>query len=80
MYTVYTSEEKFILDEAKRIIKKGKKRNRENIVSKVKHKSAAIGLITLSVITPIVTGDATASVFLLPLGIGALFTKEKVIM
>lgn len=77
MYTVYTSEEKFIIDEARRIIKKGKRKNRENIISKVKQKFTAIGLIAMSIITPIITGDATMSVFLLPLGIGALFMKGE---
>lgn len=76
MYKIYTSEEKFIIDEARRIIKKRKRKNRENIISKVKQKFNAIGLIIISIITPILTGDATVSAFLLPLGIGALFINE----
>lgn len=77
MYKVYTSEEKLILDEARRIIKKRKRENMYNIISKVKQKFNAIGLIAMSIITPIITGDATVSAFLLPLGIGALFMKES---
>ena len=77
MHTVYTSEEKFIIDEARRIKKKRKRKNMYNIISMLKQKLNAIGLIVISIITPIITGDATASAFLLPLGIGALFIKDS---
>lgn len=45
-------------------------------------KQKALGgvLIVVSVLLPILLQDVTASVFLLPLGIGVVATKEKVVL
>ena len=44
-------------------------------------KQKALGgvLVAVSVLLPIILQDVTASVFLLPLGIGVIATKEKVV-
>lgn len=47
----------------------------------IKQKLSGLTLATVGIITPILLdGDATFSLFALPLGIWLLFTKEKVMM
>lgn len=45
----------------------------------IKQKLIGILLIVLSVISAIVTGDGTASLFLVPVGIYVTLTKEMII-
>lgn len=45
----------------------------------VKQKALGGVLVGLSVLIPVILQDITASVFLLPLGVGVMVTKEKVI-
>lgn len=44
-----------------------------------KQKALGCALIAVSVLLPILLQDVTASVFLLPLGIGVVATKDKVV-
>lgn len=44
-----------------------------------KQKALGGALVAVSVIIPLLLQDITASAFLLPLGIGVMVTKEKVI-
>ena len=42
----------------------------------IKQKLLGIGLLVLSVVTILVSMDATIAVFLIPMGLYTLFTKE----
>lgn len=44
-----------------------------------KQKALGGALVAVSVLIPVLLQDITASVFLLPLGVGVMVTKEKVI-
>lgn len=44
-----------------------------------KQKALGGALVAVSVLIPLLLQDITASVFLLPLGVGVMVTKEKVI-
>ncbi len=44
-----------------------------------KQKALGGALVAVSVLIPLLLQDITASVFLLPLGVGVMATKEKVI-
>ena len=78
MYTrQITSEETYTLSEARRIINA----ERESLLYKAKQKLLGILAISVSIASPLLLdGDATISLFMLPLGLYLLFTKEKVIM
>lgn len=79
MYT-RTSEETYTLAEAKRIINEEKLQKRELFLHKAKQKLLGIIAIGISIIIPfIMDGDATISLFMLPMGLYALFTKEDII-
>lgn len=59
--------------------RKQKAKKREVTLYYLKQKLSGFVLVVVSVLCPIVLdGDATASVFFLPLGLYLLFTKEKV--
>lgn len=74
-----TSEQKYTLAEARRIIEREKEEKKEIIIHNVKQKLLGLAAIGLSIITPILCdGDATISVLMLPLGIYAIFTKENI--
>ena len=45
----------------------------------IKQKLVGGSLVVLSVLCPLLLQDITASVFLLPLGVGVMVTKDKVI-
>lgn len=45
-----------------------------------KQKALGGALVAVSVLLPLLLQDITASVFLLPLGIGVVATKEKVVL
>ena len=76
-----TSEETYTLLEAKRIINAVRQAKREKILYYAKQKLLGILAIGISIASPLLLdGDATFSLFALPLGIWLLFTKEKVMM
>lgn len=75
-----TSEETYTLKEARKIIEMEHAQKREVFISKAKQKLLGIIAIGISIIIPfIMDGDATVSLFMLPMGLYALFTKENII-
>ena len=82
MYTrIITSEQKYTLEDAKRIIEAEQREKRESLLYYAKQKFIGLLAIGISIASPILLdGDATISIIMLPLGIYTLFTKEKVIM
>ena len=82
MYTrIITSEQKYTLEDAKRIIEAEQREKRESLLYYAKQKFIGLLAIGISIASPILLdGDATISIIMLPLGIYMLFTKEKVIM
>ena len=82
MYTrIITSEQKYTLEDAKRIIEAEQKEKREIFLYKAKQKFIGMLAIGISIASPLLLdGDATISIIMLPLGLYLLFTKEKVIM
>ena len=76
-----TSEETYTLREARRIINAERKAKRESLLYKAKQKFIGLLAIAVSIASPLLLdGDATISLFMLPLGLYLLFTKKKVIM
>ena len=57
-------------------LKQEKKRERRGLL---KQKIYGGVLVLLSVLCPVLLGDCTVSAFLLPLGVGVMVTKDKVI-
>ena len=82
MYTrIITSEQKYTLEDAKRIIEAEQKEKRESLLYYAKQKFIGMLAIGISIASPLLLdGDATICVIMLPLGIYMLFTKEKVVM
>ena len=82
MYTrQITLEETYTLSEAKRIINAERQAKREALLYYAKQKLFGVVAIGVSIASPLLLdGDATISLIMLPLGIYALFTKEKVVM
>ena len=82
MYTrIITSEQKYTLEDAKRIIEAEQKEKREMFLYKAKQKFIGMLAIGISIASPLLLdGDATISIIMLPLGIYILFTKKKVVM
>ena len=74
-----TSEKTYTLREARRIINAERKEKRESLLYKAKQKLLGILAIGISIASPLLLGDATISVIMLPLGIYMVFTKEKVV-
>ena len=75
-----TSEETYTLAEAKRIIREEQSQKRELFLHKAKQKLLGIIAIGISIIIPfIMNGDSTVSLFMLPMGLYVLFTKENII-
>ena len=75
-----TSEEAHTLAEAKRIINAERNAKREEFLYKAKQKLLGVVAIAASIASPLLlSGDATISIIMLPLGIYVLFTKERVI-
>lgn len=80
MYTrQITSEEKYTLAEARRIINVETKQKKEKFLHKAKQKLLGILAIGMSIASPLLLGDATISVLMLPLGIYAIVTKENIL-
>ena len=80
-----TSEETYTLREAKRIINAERQAKRESSIYKVKQKLLGV-VALLTVVAEFTMGyfdlidGGGAFIFMLPLGLYLLFTKEKVIM
>ena len=82
----------YTLDQARQIISEEnrqkairraerKARKRAEKIYYIKQKLSGFAIATIGIITPILLdGDATFSLFALPVGIWLLFTKEKVMM
>lgn len=65
--------------EWKRIENRRKARRRANASYYIKQKLSGLILAIIGIVIPFVMdGDATASLIMLPLGLYALFTKEKI--
>ena len=75
-----TSEETYTLLEAKQIINAERQAKREEFLYKAKQKLLGVLAIGVSIASPLLLEDVTASVIMLPLGLYLLFTKEKVII
>ena len=77
---VVNYSEKLTFDEWEKLHKALKEENKTERRFFVKQKLLGAGLVALSVLIPIFLHDITASVLLLPLGIGVIITKDKVVM
>ena len=76
---IITSEQKYTIEDAKRIIEAEQKEKREMFLYKAKQKLLGVFAIGISIALPLLLEDATISLIMLPLGLYLLFTKEKVI-
>ena len=77
---ITTSEELYTLKEAKAIIEIENKEKRELLLYKVKQKFLGLLSIVIAIIVPFLNdGDATISIFMLPLGLYMIFTRKNVI-
>lgn len=75
---VATPEERYTLAEAKRILDLQKHEERCALWETMKNKLLGGAIIALSIITPfLLDGDATVSLFMLPLGGSMMFIKEE---
>ena len=89
---IVTTYDYYTLDQARQIISEEnrqkairmaerKARKRAETIYYIKQKLSGLTMVAIGIITPILLdGDATFSLFALPLGIWLLFTKEKVMM
>lgn len=81
MYTrIITSEQKHTLEDAKRIIDAEREEKREIFLYKAKQKLLGMLAIGISIASPLLLGDATITLFMLPLGIFLMVTKKGIIM
>lgn len=76
---IITSEQKYTLEDAKRIIETERQAKREEFLYKAKQKLLGVLAIGISIASPLLLEDVTASIIMLPLGLYLLFTKEKVV-
>ena len=74
-----TSEETYTLLEAKQIINAERQAKREEFLYKAKQKLLGVLAIGISIASPLLLEDVTASIIMLPLGLYLLFTKERTI-
>ena len=72
-------EEMYTLKEARRIIEMERVEKREVFLHKTKQKLLGILAIGVSIASPLLLGDATISIIMLPLGLYVLFTKENIL-
>lgn len=73
---VITAEERRIYEKVQKAIREER---RETIMPLIKQKLLGFSMVVLSIITPIaLEGDVTISIFLLPVGIYALFTRKNI--
>ena len=76
---IITSEQKYTIEDAKRIIETERQAKRELFLYKAKQKLLGVVSIGISIASPLLLEDVTASIIMLPLGLYLLFTKEKVV-
>ena len=74
--TIITSEDRLLYENLHKAIREER---RETILHKAKQKLLGILAIGVSIASPLLLGDATISIIMLPLGLYALFTKENII-
>ena len=77
---IITSEQKYTLEDAKRIIKAERQAKIKSLLYNAKQKLLGVLAITASIASPLLLGDATISLIMLPLGIYLLFTKERAVI
>lgn len=85
-YETYTYKPKTIrlytLEDAERFLAKRKIRvlnkERKHTIYFLKQKLCGLIMIGLGVVVPVIDGDATISLFTIPMGIGLLLTKQRV--
>ena len=75
-----TSEETYTLLEAKQIINAERQAKRGLLLYKAKQKLLGVLAIGVSIASPLLLEDVTASVIMFPVGLYLLFTREKVII
>ena len=74
-----TSEQKYTLAEASRIIARERQEKREVLIQKLQQKLMGLVAVGISVASPLLLdGDATISVFMLPIGIYALLSRKNI--
>ena len=76
--TVYTYEE--WLREYNRRETKRKVKQRTERLYYIKQRLSGLAMLTIGMIIPFLDGDATVSLFAMPLGMFLLLTKEKVMI
>ena len=74
-----TSEETYTLLEAKQIINAERQAKRGLLLYKAKQKLLGVLAIGVSIASPLLLEDVTASIIMLPLGLYLLFTKQRTI-
>ena len=74
--TIITSEDRLLYEKLHKAIREEK---REVFINKAKQKLLGILAISVSIASPLLLGDATISIIMLPLGLYTLFTKENTI-
>ena len=74
--TVYTYEEWF--KEYNRRESQRRRRQRTERLYYIKQRLSGLAMVIIGMIVPLLDGDATVSLFALPLGIFLMMTKEKV--
>ena len=67
----------YTLEQAREIIKEENKQHRTEILYYIKQKLSGLILSTIGIITPLILGDVTISILMLPMGLFLLFTKQK---
>lgn len=83
-YDYYTIDQaREILKEESRIKRQEQRkrelRRRNKAIYYLKQKAMGLVLTIISVIIPMIDGDATVSIFLMPIGLHMIFTKQRVI-
>lgn len=74
-----TSEQTYTLKEARKIIELERAEKREVLIQKLQQKLMGLVAVGISVASPLLLdGDATISVFMLPLGIYALLSRKNI--
>jgi hypothetical protein len=74
----YTETEKLTFEEWENIHNAIKTEEKKEAVYYLKQKLSGLIVLSIGIITPILTKDLTPSLFCLPLGVGLIATKEKV--
>ena len=67
-------------DEWEREYSRKKKIKANRLIYYLKQKLVGTMMLVISIVTPILTGDATISLIMLPLGLYLIFTKDKCLL